>query len=177
MNMSSPSTQPSQSNSDTVNFLLQHALREIDTQNDDRNGLDTKTGVVLGFALVSLAQIVAALFTLPPDKMHVSSHPHILAVLFIGGSVAVALATVCGLLALRPTPFESFSVADDLAKPNAVHDQLSSEILAILRDAIPGNDARFAKKARHSERTVYFVGIAVFCYTGVAALIFWPLLK
>jgi hypothetical protein len=175
--MSTTSMPPQQSNSDTLNFLLQHALREIDAQNDDRNGLDTKTGVILGFALVSLAQMVAALFTLPPDKIHLSSYPRFLALLFMGGSVAVALATVFGLLALRPTPFESFSVADDLANPNAAHDQLSLEILTILKDAIPCNDAEFAKKARHSERTVYLVGIAVFCYAGVAALIFWPLLK
>src|ERR1039458_1482447 len=151
--MSTTPSQLQQSNSDTVTFLLQHALREIDAQNDDRNGLDTKTGVVLGFALVSLAQMVAALFTLPPDKMHLSSHPHLLAMLFMGGSVAVGLATVFGLLALRPIPFESFSVADDLANPNAEHDQLSRQILAILKDAIPGNDAEFAKKVRHSERT------------------------
>ena len=75
--MSSTPTQPQPLNPESVNFLLQHALREIDTQNDDRNGLDTKTGVVLGFALVSLAQMVAALFTLPPDKTHLSSHPRI----------------------------------------------------------------------------------------------------
>jgi len=156
---------------------LQQALREIDAQNDDRNSLDTKTGVVLGFALVTLAQMVAALFTLPPERMHLGSHPYFLALLFIAGSVAVALATVSGLLALRPVPFESFSVADDLANPDAAHNQLSREILAILKDAIPKNDAAFAKKARHSERTVYLVGTAVFCFAGVAALIFWPVIK
>jgi hypothetical protein len=175
--MSSTPTQPQQLNPDSVNFLLQHALREIDAQNQDRNGLDTKTGVVLGFAIVSLAQMVAALFTLPPDKMHVSAHPHLLALLFMGGSVSVSLATVFGLLALRPTGFDSFSVADDLASPNISHDQLSQEILTILKDAIPSNDAEFAKKARYSNRTVYLVGFAVFCYAGVAGLILWPLLR
>ena len=129
---------------------------------------------MLGFALVSLAQMVAALFTLPPDKMHLSSHLHLIAGLFVGGSIAVGLATGFGLLALRPTPFESFSVADDLANPNAAHDQLSRQILIISKDAIPGNDAEFAKKARYSERTAYLVGIAIFCDAGVAALIFWP---
>lgn len=172
--MSSAPTQP-QSNPETVEFLLQHALREIDCQVNDRNGLDTKTGVVLGFALVSLAQMVAALLTLPADKMHVGSHPHFRALLFIGGSTAVSLATVFGLLALRPSTFESFSVVDDLAKPNIAHDQLSREILTILKEAIPENDAEFARKARHSECTVYLVGIAVFCFAGVAALILWPL--
>jgi len=175
--MSSTPMQPQQSDPDAVNFLLQHALREIDAQNEDRSGLDTKTGVVLGFAIVSLAQMVAALFALPPDKMHLSPHPHFLALLFMGGSVSVSLATVFGLLALRPTAFDSFSVADDLANPNVSHDQLSKEILAILKDAIPANDAEFARKARHSDSAVYLVGIAVFCYAGVAALILWPLLR
>ena len=55
--------------------------------------------------------------------------------------------------------------------------KLSREILTILKDAIPGNDVEFAKKVRYSERTVYLVGIAVFCFAGVAALIFFPLLK
>ncbi len=175
--MSSTPVRPQQSDPETVNFLLQHALREIDAQNDDRNGLDTKTGVVLGFALVSLAQMVAALFALPPDKMHLSSHPRLLALLFVGGSVAVSLATVFGLLTLRPTNFESFSVADDLANPNVARDQQSRDILTILQAAIPANDAVFARKAGYSERTVYLVGIAVFCYAGVAALILWPLLN
>jgi hypothetical protein len=174
--MSSTPTQPQQLNHESVNFLLQHALREIDAQNEDRSGLDTKTGVVLGFAIVSLAQMVAALFALPPDKIQLSPHPHLFALLFIGGSVSVSLATVFGLLALRPTVFDSFSVADDLASPNISHDQLSQEILTILKDAIPANDAAFARKARYSDRTVYLVGIAVFCYAGVAALILWPLL-
>jgi hypothetical protein len=168
--------QPPQSDPESVNFLLQHALREIDSQNEDRTGLDTKTGVVLGFAIVSLAQMVAAIFALPPDKMHISPHPHFLALLFIGGSVSVSLATVFGLLALRPIGFDSFSVADDLASSTVSHGQLSQEILTILKDAIPANDAEFAKKARHSNRAVYLVGIAVFCYAGVATLILWPLL-
>ncbi len=175
--MSSTPMQAEQSSPDAVNFLLQHALREVDAQNEDRNGLDTKTGVVLGFAIVSLAQMVAALFALPPDKMHLSPHPHFLAFLFMGGSTSVSLATVFGLLALRPTAFSSFSVADDLAKPHVSHDQLSKEILTILTDAIPANDAEFAKKVRHSDCAVYLVGIAVFCYAGVAALILWPLLR
>jgi hypothetical protein len=175
--MSSTPMQPQQPDPDAVNFLLQHALREIDAQNEDRNGLDTKTGVVLGFAIVSLAQMVAALFALPPDKMHLSPQPYSLALLFMGGSVSVSLATVFGLLALRPTAFNSFSVAADLANPNVSHDQLSREILTILKDAIPANDAEYAKKASHSDRAVYLVGLAVFCYAGVAALILWPLLR
>lgn len=175
--MSSTTMQPQLSYPDAVNFLLQHALREIDAQNEDRSGLDTKTGVVLGFAIVSLAQMVAALFALPPDKMHLSPHPHCLALLFMGGSVSVCLATVFGLLALRPAAFDSFSVADDLANPNISHDQLSRQILTILKDAIPANDAEFTRKARHSNRAVYLLGIAVFCYAGVAALILCPLLR
>jgi len=161
----------------TVEFLLQQALAEITAQGEDRTGLDTKTGVVLGFALISLAQTVSALFTMPIEKIHLTAHPHILALLFLMGVAAVLIVTIFGLLSLRPTRFNSFSVADDLAKPSSPPNQMSLEILDILKDAIPENDKSFSKKAKLSEYTVIFVAIAVICYAGVASLIFVPILK
>lgn len=86
-------TQPAAEPEESVTFLLQARESELKGQADAFNQLDSKTGVILGFAFVSVVQLLAAVYRNSADSINmISAHPYIVFFLFVPRSCSYCLA-------------------------------------------------------------------------------------
>ncbi len=153
--------------------LLELALKELDTQNENFEHLDAKTGVILGFALVSLAQLSNILLRLP-TKIHLEGVPlWAIQMIFLVTIAAVLSAAVCGLLALLPRQFWSVSVADDLRVPAKETFLLYTDVFGLLREVLADNDRIYSGKCKLTTATVLSVGAAILGFAVLGAMAFF----
>jgi hypothetical protein len=138
---------------EAANYLLQIAAKKVDSQGNNFDQLDAKTGVLLGFALVAVVQVLAALFQLwtsnpnPHTGVPSFAHPHLFAFFFGLGVLAIAVSAGCGLASLLPKTFEYGPGLDDFSKSVTfdLHD-IQSKALDIYVRAIRENQKSNDKK-------------------------------
>ena len=70
-------------------LLLNFALHEEEGLAGRDNWLDTKTGAVLGFVIVSIAELLGFLFLASTEKGKPIPYPSLLTILFFVGLVAL----------------------------------------------------------------------------------------
>lgn len=158
----------------TRELLLRFATRELDAQNRDFEHLDTKTGVVLGFALLSAAQVAGALLRAPTSILQ--AHPLLITIAFGSAVASTIAALIFGLMAIGPRIFWSVTVAEDIAKPENDPNEVADSILGVLREVVHDNDAIHERKKRWAKLTVWSVGITIIALLAMVLIVFFPYL-
>src|ERR1700677_4944682 len=91
-------------------LVTKFGLKELAIQSENRDHLDTKTGVILGFALVAVVEMLGLLLLALVEKpagqpFVLGSHRVYLLVLTVGGIIAVVVCVLFCLMQLRPMDF------------------------------------------------------------------------
>lgn len=165
---------------DSIETVLKLALHEEELLANRANWLDTKTGAVLGFVIVSVAELLGFLFLASADhqsnKLAVA-HPCLTAVLFSIGLLAIIAAMMLGLRELSPMGFQFGASTEYLS--TQLHREASDikvECINSMRGTSKKNRDIVNEKAKLAKLTVIFVGIAVLCYAIAVAILFFSLL-
>ncbi len=107
-------TQPSLSSESQTEtrekIVTKFGLKELAIQSENRDHLDTKTGVILGFALVAVVEMLGLLLLALVEKpagqpFVLGSHRVYLLILTVGGIIAVVVCVLFCLMQLRPMDF------------------------------------------------------------------------
>jgi hypothetical protein len=168
---------PENPDDDSVREVLALALHEEEQLANRANWLDTKTGAVLGFVIVSVAELLGFLFLASGEKARFSTtHPYWLATLFFIGLAALLVASLLGLLELAPMGFK-YGASTELLAPSV--DRNASEIrmlcLGSLRGTVAHNRGIVQRKAKLTKVAVVFVAIALLSYAAAVAILFLSL--
>lgn len=154
-------------------LLIEAAKQEIAGQADAFNQLDGKTGVVLGFALVALAQILAGMLKASADSSTLHG-PHLnsLRIMLQLGVLCFAAATVCGIIQRFATDFYSGAAVADLEAAMIVNPaiDLEGQLLAELKDCISKNEAVINHKAKLANASAFFTGAGLVVLVAATSL-------
>ncbi len=167
---------------EAVNYLLQIATKKVDSQGNNFDQLDAKTGVLLGFALVAVVQVLAALFQLwtsnpnPHTGVPGFAHPHLFAFFFGLGVLAIAISAGCGLASLLPKTFEYGPSLDDFSKDTvfALHDMQSKALDAYV-SAIRENQKSNDKKVLLARWGANLLFVALLSLVISISILYWPM--
>lgn len=168
---------PENPNDDSVKEVLALALHEEEQLANRANWLDTKTGAVLGFVIVSVAELLGFLFLASGERGKFSTaHPCWLATLFFIGLAALVVASLLGLLELAPMGFK-YGASTELLAPHV--DQNASGIRLLSLDSLRGTTAHnrgiVQRKATLTKAAVVFVAIALLSYAAAVVILFLSL--
>jgi predicted PurR-regulated permease PerM len=161
----------------TLKLLAELSIAEIEEQSRDVEHFDRKLGLLVGFALISVAQIVTALFSATTQHSLSSvSHPHVVLVVVVVGLGSVLVAVFAGLFGMFPRTFEEYSIADQLDDYARPIPQVYEQFLKDMKAAIDRNDNVTKEKARLAEIAFRGVVVGLSAYVIAAILVFLPLL-
>jgi hypothetical protein len=156
-------------------LLLDKAERQLFGHSERLQHIDTKTGIILGFTLVAMAQVLLGLVRLSPEEVTLlRSHIPLLyiVVVLFGLSLASTLWAVSfGLLALEPRAMMFLSVKRELEKPDVATKDLLANCTRGLASGMDWNEDRLETKLKQSRYAAYGVGISIVCYVAIAATI------
>lgn len=160
-------------NNDTVGLVLSGATRELESQGQDFHQLDAKTGVMMGFALLFVAQILAALFRMSQESIAIFTHfPIRTSVLFLAGMTSLVAGVAFSCWSLLPKNFESFTVFPEFKFLHCSPDQMRQRMLDGLDSAIKTNADVFEQKSRRFEIAVCFISVGIFCFVLLTVVMF-----
>lgn len=164
-------------NGETLEIILDYAAKEMYGQGQSFEQFDRKTGVILGFALISIGQVVSILFRLSSEDAVIStSHPTVVRSLLFAGLFLVVLGTFAALLELLPRTFYEFSVLEEIENVDKNPNELRVSLLKGLDEDIKKNDKAIAYKSTLSKITILSISLAFACYLIVGTLLLSPLL-
>jgi hypothetical protein len=131
--------------------------------------LDSKAGLVLGFAMVSLAEILGFLLLAAGENHKINSiHPRLVEGFFIAGLSLIVTGAIFSTLALYP---RGFTNAPSIRVTSSELPSISSIINSFI---VTGqrNDPILSKKARLTQIACVLVPLGLFCFAGDALLLF-----
>lgn len=169
---------PANPNEKSLETVLDLALHEEEQLANRANWLDTKTGVLLGFVIVSVAELLGFLLLASAERMNFrTAHPHWLGVVFALGLLALTIAMFLGLGELFPMGFEYGASTEYLAlEVDKEPKEIRAQCLASLRKTSVKNRSIVQKKAKLIKGTAIFVAAALLCYAVAVGLLFFSLL-
>lgn len=165
---------------DDYKFAIDVATAEQQAINERIERLDTKTGVILGFVIVSVAEILGFLLLIAGEKNKlVVVHPKVFVVVFAFALTCVLIATVLGCWEMFPRSthqgfFLRLIKTIDPALRN--EDSRVRATLLLLEEAATSKYRVLANKARLMMLTVLFAMVAVFAYVALVGLLITSLL-
>lgn len=165
---------------DDYKFAIDVATAEQQAINERIERLDTKTGVILGFVIVSVAEILGFLLLIAGEKNKlVVVHPKVFVVVFAFALTCVLIATVLGCWEMFPRSthqgfFLRLIKTIDPALRN--EDSQVRATLLLLEEAATSKYRVLANKARLMMLTVLFAMVAVFAYVALVGLLITSLL-
>ena len=168
---------PANPKKESVQVVLELALHEEEQLANRANWLDTKTGAVLGFAIVSVAELLGFLLLASKDGTKLSiTHPCLLAAVFVLGLVSLLLAMILGLVELAPMGFEYGASTEFLSLLiDKEEHEIRLQCVDSLRKTSVVNRAIVQKKAKLTKTTALAVGAALLCYTVAVVMLFYSL--
>ncbi len=156
-------------------LLLDKAERQLYGQIERFEHSDTKTGVILGFTLVAMAQVLLTMARISPVEVELfKSHPPLFAAIVILFTISLAAtiwAVSFGLLSLEPRAVKYLSVKDELQDPDVSSKELLADCVRGLAAGIDWNDDRLEGKLKQSRYAAYGVGVSIVCYVAIAATV------
>jgi len=155
-------------------FLYEYGLHELKQMSDDYDALDEKTGVVLGLALVSIAEILGFLLLAAAEHNRLNTpHPIVITCFFYAGLLMTVAAVVTGLLELWPRNYAAGPTLEDL-RPLADREPklIKAAVVRELDDACDDNDDINTTKMHLAVATAGLVGGSLICYAIAAAYLF-----
>jgi hypothetical protein len=172
---------PANPNGTSVRVVLDLALDEEERLANRANWLDTKTGVIFGFVIVSVAELLGFLLLASREgtssAIGRASHPCLLAVVFVIGLLALIAAMFCGLFELYPMGFQYGTSAEFLAlQVDKTPEEIEMQCVDSLRQTSAHNRTIIQRKARWTKATVIAVAAALFFYVLDVLILFFSLL-
>jgi hypothetical protein len=172
---------PENPNKESVRTVLELALHEEEQLAIRANWLDTKTGVILGFVIVSVAELLGFLLLASREGINPSvkstSHPYLLAIVFVLGLVALIAAMFCGLFESYPMGFQYGASTEILAgRVDKSPEEIEAQCLGSLRETAVHNRGIVHRKAWWTKATVVAVGAALLFYVVAVLILFFSLL-
>lgn len=164
----------------SIDFIWEMGLRKIRDQIQVFEALDSKVGVILGFVVVSIVEILgflilaAAEATTPVQLQHSQAFTCGVTVIFVFGLVLSISSTYLGLLALR---IQNFAIGFDYGKmverANLTEHELKATFVDDLMQSINENERELADKVTFAKRSGMCVLGGLVCYTLVEVMLFW----
>jgi hypothetical protein len=161
----------------TTRYLFEIGTEKIRDQGEAFDSLDTKTGVILGFIVVSIPELLGFLLLAATENVTASRYFSIpVEVLLIGGLASTVSAALFGLLALRTQPLAVGVKYPGLIEKARQHNwsrtEMQAKSLEILKQSAEMNSKALDRKQRYASLVVLCASIGIFCYSVVAALLF-----
>ncbi len=159
---------------DTMQLLLDYGARQLKEQVESCRHVDTRIGVVLGFALIALAQgLTTAVRTTPAMVAVLRIHPwhfytitNLLVVLLVGNLSTIGF----GLWALQPRTVKALSIAEELKKVTTPPAEVIPRLLEGIEKGIQANREVQRSKIFRSRFAVGSIVMVFICYLFIAAL-------
>jgi len=172
---------PANPNEESVKTVLKLGLHEEEQLANRANWLDTKTGVILGFVIVSVAELLGFLLLASRERTSSSitgiPHPCLLAIVFVLGLLALIAAMFCGLAELYPMGFQYGPSAEYLAgQVDKKPEEIAADCVDSLRKTSKHNLGIIRRKAKWTKATVLAVAAALFFYAVAVLILFFSLL-
>jgi len=168
---------PKNPDSKSLEYVAGIAIHEEQELAGRANWLDTKTGVVLGFVIVSVAELLGFLFLASSEKVKLpSAHLCLFATFFFVGLGALVAASLVGLVELAPMGFK-YGASSELLAPKADRPIEEVQMLCIdsLRSSAANNRQIVSRKATLTKATVLLVAVALLCYAVAVGVLFLSL--
>lgn len=168
---------PKNPDRESLKYVAEIALHEEQELAGRANWLDTKTGVVLGFVIVSVAELLGFLFLASGEKAKLpTAHLCLFATFFFVGLGALVAASFAGLIELAPMGFK-YGASTELLAPHVDKPVEEVQMLCIdsLRSSAANNRGITARKAMLTKATVLLVAVALLCYSLAVGILFLSL--
>jgi hypothetical protein len=165
--------------SDGIDFVFRMGLQKIADQIQVFDALDTKVGVILGFVVVSIAEILGFLILAAAEGLNSSCHFSVYtAFFFLFGLIWTVLSTIFGLRALRLRKFAlGFKFAEMVRKANRTTSEIQLLFLDDILASCEFNTKELDVKQRRSELSVLFAALSLVFYSITSALLFFSLMR
>jgi hypothetical protein len=160
---------------DTESMLLESAHRKVESQHNVIEQLEQKCAVLLGFALVSVVEVLGFLLLVAADHgQRATSEPFWVHAVFYSALGLVLLGGVVGLGALRGNASYYFHASDFRSLREKASDKAAflHAMLDGVEEAISGNWRVIRHKRIELRVSSVFVGIALFFYAILVGRIF-----
>ncbi len=160
----------------SLRLLLDKAEREVETQLQTGRHIDTKLGVVLGFALIAVVQVLVGLahISTSPDLKIFKAHPDLsitLALLVSLSFLSAFGAVIFGFWALRPRSKQRPSVLAALDLPELRPRELLRACLSGLDSAIKYNDRVQTSKIDRASGAAVAIAITLILYVLIGGVL------
>jgi hypothetical protein len=168
---------PTNPNEESVKVVLKLALFEEEQLANRANWLDTKTGAILGFAIVSIAELLGFLLLASREERKLDiAHPWLLAGVFLLGLAAILVGMYLGLRELSPMGF-AYGTSTQFLALQIDKDEKDVRLQCVdsLRKTTVANQAIVQKKAKLAKATALAVGVALLLYASAVAILFFSL--
>ena len=154
-------------------LLKEAGCKEIDSQADCFNQLDAKVGVILGFALVAIVQILGSLFrSMPANQALIAVYPKWFFGLFALAIVSILAAILFAVFERWPRRFFHGAELHKL-QPNAPSvELLRKSTIRQIRGAIKKNDIIVSRKRDFANYASISVVFGLFCFTVLLLVAF-----
>ncbi len=163
----------------SIDFVWEMGMSKIRDQIQMFDALDSKTGVIVGFVVVSIVEILgflllAAAEATTPTQLSGTPMFSVLVVVFFGlGLLCSFLSTVFGLLALR---VRQFAIGFDYEKLVRGADLRSEELKTLFLDdlvaSVRTNQRILEEKVMYAKTASLLVLTGLLCYTIIVARLF-----
>jgi hypothetical protein len=168
-----------ESTPESIDFVWEMGLNKIKDQIGVFDAIDSKTGVIVGFVVVSIVEILgflllaAAEATTPAQLSGTPIFSLCVQIFFGSGLLCSFLSTCFGLLALR---IRAFAIGFDYEKlvggASLTKAELQTIFLDDLLSSVRTNKQILDEKIRYARAATSLVLIGLLCYTVVVAQVF-----
>ncbi len=156
---------------ESINLAWEMGLRKISDQIEVLDALDSKTGLIVGFVVVSIVEILGFLLLAAAEAT--KHEPSVIlsrgiALLFVLGLLLSLLSTVLGFMALRVREFAiGFDYPQLVSDANLPEKQLKARFLDDLVRSVQLNKGVLEEKVRYARAATRFAVVGLICYTIV----------
>jgi hypothetical protein len=163
---------------ESINIVWEMGLAKIRDQIGMFDALDSKTGVIVGFVVVSIVEILGFLLLAAADADPTKSvgrpmlSSTIVTFFFFGLSFSF-LSTCSGLFALRVHKFAlGFDYEKMVRSANLQEGELKTAFLEDILESVRANKETLDKKTIYAKIASFLVLAGLLCYTVVVAKLF-----
>jgi hypothetical protein len=179
--MDTTSNQPNPESREQL--LRKYGLRELTIQSENRDHLDNKTGVILGFALVAVVEILGLLLLGLVERPleHVAllgPHRVYLLVLTVGGVASVVVCVLFCIMQLRPMDFHyvDMDFLEQIQKEVPI-DEIKRRLESRISECAYRNSEIVEEKSRLATWAAIFAGISILLFAGGVVVTLFLILR
>lgn len=164
---------------ESITFVWDMGLRKISDQIEMFDAIDSKTGVIIGFVVVSIVEILGFLILAAAEATQASQlHSSVafscaVGFFFFLGLILSILSTWLGLRAIRVREFAlGFDYGKLLGLANLKEEELKALFLGDLLQSVNSNERVLNDKVKSAKAAAALVLMGLVCYTTDVGILF-----